>query len=132
MPTAESLFLQSELKETHLGLELIWMRLVFAVGRRRYCVTRDSQFYLAWVLLVSGILVAAPYSRFLTLVRRSFSRLSFSHIHLRATATLLTEGPALLFAMLGTLVWTEAVSQPKVTSTVSLWLFWEVLGIGAR
>src|SRR5208283_872315 len=71
---------------------------------------------LSWVLLVIGILVSAPYSRFSQLWYGALvAALVFPH-SLTATATLLTEGPALLFAVLGTLAWTEAVSQLKVSS----------------
>jgi len=85
----------------------------------------------AWVLLVSGILVAAPYSRFSQLWYGALLAALVFPYSLTATATLLTEGPALLFAMLGTLVWTEAVSQPRVTSTVFALAILGGLGIGA-
>jgi hypothetical protein len=85
----------------------------------------------SWVLLVIGILVAAPYSRFSQLWYGALlTALVFPH-SLIATATLLTEGPALVFAILGTLVWTEAVSRPKVTSTVFAIGILGGLGIGA-
>ena len=85
----------------------------------------------SWVLLVTGILVAAPHCRFSQLWYGALlATLVFPH-SLTATATLLTEGPALLFAILGTLVWTEAVSRPKVTSTVFALVILGGLGIGA-
>jgi len=71
---------------------------------------------LSWVLLTLGILFGARFSRFpqpwygalLTL-------LLFPHAA-EATATVLTEGPALLFAVLGAFAWTEFVSRPHVTA----------------
>jgi len=85
----------------------------------------------SWVLLVIGILFAAPYSSFSRLWYGALlAALVFPH-SLTATATLLTEGPALLFAILGALVWTEIVSRPKVTSTLFGMVILGGLGIGA-
>jgi hypothetical protein len=84
----------------------------------------------SWVLLVIGMLVAAHYSRFSQLWYGALlSTLVFPN-SLTATATLLTEGPALLFAILGTLVWTEAVSRPKVSSIGFALVILGGLGIG--
>lgn len=72
----------------------------------------------SWVLLVVGVFIAAPYTGFPQLWYGAvLTALVFPH-SATATATLLTEGPALLFAVLGVVVWTEAVSRPKVTSAV--------------
>lgn len=73
---------------------------------------------LSWIGLVAGVLVAAPFSRFPQLWYCSLlCALVFPHSVI-ATATLLTEGPALLFAVLGVITWTEAMSRPKVTPSV--------------
>jgi len=96
-------------------------------------VLRDARLaiLLSWVLLVIGILVSAPHSRFSQLWYGAIiAALVFPH-SLTATATLLTEGPALLFTILGTLFWTEAVSRPKVTATVFAVGILGGLGIGA-
>jgi hypothetical protein len=86
---------------------------------------------LGWVLLVVGILVSAPHSKFSHLWYGALlTTLVFPH-SLTATATLLTEGPALLFAILGTLVWTEAVLRPKVSSRVFVLGIIGGLGMGA-
>src|SRR5215469_12907358 len=72
---------------------------------------------VSWVLLVAGVLVGARYTRFPELW---YSGLLVSLIfpHSAESATLvLTEGPALLFAMLGALAWVEFVSRRSVGPT---------------
>jgi hypothetical protein len=94
---------------------------------------RDARLAIlsSWILLVLGIHVSAPYSKFPHLWYGALlTTLVFPH-SLTATATLLTEGPALLFAILGTLVWTEAVSRPKVSSRVFVLGIIGGLGMGA-
>ena len=72
----------------------------------------------SWVVLVAGVFIVAPYSDFPQLWYAALlTALVFPHSS-QATATLLTEGPALLFAMLGVLAWTEAISRPKATAAV--------------
>jgi hypothetical protein len=71
---------------------------------------------MSWVLLAAEILVGARYSRFPQLwLGALLATLVFPH-SVEAMATLLTEGPALLFAVLGVLAWTEFASRPNVTS----------------
>jgi Dolichyl-phosphate-mannose-protein mannosyltransferase len=67
---------------------------------------------LSWVVLVAGILAAARFSSDPGLWYGALLvALVFPH-SVEATATVLTEGPALLFAMLGAFVWIEfAVSS---------------------
>jgi hypothetical protein len=70
----------------------------------------------SWTLLVAGILVAARFSRFPQLWYGCLlSLLVFPHA-IEAAATVLTEGPALLFSLLGVLAWTEFVSLPNVST----------------
>jgi hypothetical protein len=70
---------------------------------------------VSWVLLAAGILVGARYSRFPELWYGALTvTLVFPHA-VEAMATLLTEGPSLLFAVLGVLAWTEFASRPNVT-----------------
>lgn len=70
---------------------------------------------MSWVLLAAGILVGVRYSRFPQLwLGALLATLVFPH-SVEATATLLTEGPALLFAVLGVLAWTEFAARPNVT-----------------
>jgi hypothetical protein len=70
----------------------------------------------SWVLLVTGMLVGARYSKTQSLWSAAMlALLVFPHT-LESMATALTEGPSLLFALLGVLAWTESVSHSKVTS----------------
>lgn len=75
---------------------------------------------LSWVVLLVGILVGARYSSFpQAWYTALLAGLVFPH-SVTATATLLTEGPALLFATLGALTWIESASQPTATPSVLL------------
>jgi hypothetical protein len=70
---------------------------------------------VSWILLAVGILFGARYSRFPQLWHGGLLvTLVFPHA-LEATATVLTEGPSLLFAVLGALAWIEFACGPKVT-----------------
>jgi len=70
---------------------------------------------MSWILLAAGILIGARYSRFPQLWYGALlTTLVFPHA-LEASATLLTEGPSLLFAVLGSLAWIEFASDPKTT-----------------
>lgn len=67
----------------------------------------------SWIFLAGGILLGARYSRFPELWYGAFTAtLVFPH-SVEATATLLTEGPSLLFGLLGALAWTEFVSRAE-------------------
>jgi hypothetical protein len=76
---------------------------------------------LSWMLLGAGIIIGARYSNFPELWYAALMvTLIFPHT-LTATATVLTEGPAMLFAVLGVLAWVESVARPAVTlRTVTL------------
>jgi hypothetical protein len=68
---------------------------------------------MSWIFLAGGILLGARYSRFPELWYGALAvTLVFPH-SVEAAATLLTEGPSLLFALLGSLAWTEYVSRPE-------------------
>lgn len=68
---------------------------------------------VSWVLLGTGILVGARQSTFPHLWYGALLvTLVFPHT-VESMGTLLTEGPALLFAVLGTLAWTEFASRPS-------------------
>lgn len=70
---------------------------------------------LSWALLFVGIFVGARYSSFPQLWYGALlASLVFPH-SVTATATVLTEGPALLFAILGVLAWIESTSRPIVS-----------------
>jgi hypothetical protein len=65
----------------------------------------------SWVLLIGGVLVAARYSSFPNFWHGALlTLLVFPHAA-EATSTVLTEGPALFFAVLGALACTEFVSR---------------------
>jgi hypothetical protein len=81
----------------------------------------------SWILLVVGVLIAAPYTGFPQLWYAALlAALIFPHSAM-ATATLLTEGPAQLFAIMGVLVWIESISRPKITP--SLFVLSSVAGL---
>lgn len=70
----------------------------------------------SWILLIVGILIGAQFSAFPQLWYGAvLATLIFPHAP-TAAATVLTEGPALLFAILGLLMWCEFASQVHVTS----------------
>lgn len=65
----------------------------------------------SWMLLGAGIFVGARFSRYSEVwCAALLVSLVFPH-SVMAAATVLTEGPALLFAVLGTLAWTEFISR---------------------
>lgn len=65
----------------------------------------------SWVLLGAALLLGARFGRFPELWYAALlTLLVFPHA-VEATATVLTEGPALLFAVAGALAWTEFVSR---------------------
>jgi hypothetical protein len=72
----------------------------------------------SWILLVVGILIAAPYTGFQQFWYVALLTALIFPYSAIATATLLTEGPAQLFAIMGVLVWTESVSRPKITPSL--------------
>ena len=77
---------------------------------------------ISWVLLFVGILCGARYGSFPQIWYAALlAALVFPH-SVMAAATTLTEGPALLFAILGTLAWIESASCPTVTASSFLLL----------
>ena len=72
---------------------------------------------ISWVLLFVGILIGARYGNFPRIWYGALlAALVFPHA-VMAAATTLTEGPALLFAILGTLAWIESAWCPTVTAS---------------
>src|ERR1700758_4860456 len=74
---------------------------------------RDARFgaFLSWVLLGIVVLVGARFSRYPELWYAALlASLVFPH-SIMAAATVLTEGPALFFALAGALAWTEFVAR---------------------
>src|SRR5712671_228009 len=77
---------------------------------------------ISWLLLFVGILLGARYGSFPQVWYGALlAALIFPH-SVMAAATTLTEGPALLFAVLGTLAWIESASCPTVTASSFLLL----------
>jgi hypothetical protein len=69
----------------------------------------------SWLLLGAGILIGARHSKFPQLWYSALLvTLVFPHAA-TASSSVLTEGPALLFAMMGVLIWVESVSRPTIT-----------------
>jgi hypothetical protein len=74
----------------------------------------------SWLLLGAGMLIGARHSRFPQLWYSALLvTLVFPHAA-TASASVLTEGPALLFAMMGVLIWVESVSRPTITPRLVL------------
>jgi len=72
---------------------------------------------ISWVLLFVGVLFGARYGSFPQIWYSALlAALVFPH-SVMAAATTLTEGPALLFAILGALTWIEAASRPTGTAS---------------
>jgi hypothetical protein len=72
---------------------------------------------ISWVLLFVAILFGARHGSFPQVWYGALlAALIFPH-SVMAAATTLTEGPALLFAILGTLAWIESASCPTVTAS---------------
>jgi len=83
---------------------------------------RDARIgaFISWILLAVVILFCAPYTRFPNLWYGALlASLVFPH-SVEAMALVLTEGPALFFAILGALAWIEFVSRSKVTPAILL------------
>jgi hypothetical protein len=90
----------------------IWMAEVARMFPADELRSARAAILISWVLLGAAILIGARYTRFPSLWYAAlFVTLAFPHA-VTATALVLTEGPALLFAMLGTLLWVEFLSQP--------------------
>ncbi len=96
----------------------VWMAVGVRLSDREELRDARLAVLASWVLLFLGVFLAAPYSGFPQLWYGALlSALVFPH-SATATATLLTEGPSLLFATLGVLAWTKAISVPKASSKV--------------
>jgi hypothetical protein len=75
---------------------------------------------ISWVLLGTVLLLGARYGRFPELWYAALlTLLVFPHA-VEAAATVLTEGPALFFALVGALAWTEFVARTDLRPRVFL------------
>ena len=103
----------------------IWMAVAARMFPADELRSARAAILISWLLLGAGILIGARYTRFPSLWYAAlFVTLAFPHA-VTAAALIMTEGPALLFATLGTLLWVEFLSQP--TYDLNL----EPLGIAA-
>lgn len=83
---------------------------------------RDARIgaFVSWILLVAAISIGARYTSFPQLWYGALlTTLVFPH-SVEAAALVLTEGPALFFAILGALAWVEFISRPTATPVVLL------------
>ncbi len=93
---------------------------------------RDARLAIlaSWLVLGIGILIAVDRSELPELWYAALlMTLVFPHT-MTTTATLMTEGPALLAALLGTFVWITAISLPRVTPQAAGLLLLAGAGLG--
>jgi hypothetical protein len=93
---------------------------------------RDARLAIltSWLLLAIGILIAGRHSEQPELWYAALLiTLVFPHT-MTTTATLMTEGPALLAALVGTFVWIRAISLPGVTFQLAGTLLLAALAFG--
>jgi hypothetical protein len=101
----------------------IWMAMAVRMFPANELRSARAAVLVSWLLLGAGILIGARFTRFPSLWYAAlFVTLAFPHAA-SAEALVLTEGPALLFAILGTLLWIEFLSQPTLNLNL------EALGI---
>jgi hypothetical protein len=112
-------------------VSFIWM----AAGARMSDVGELRAARLAvlfsWVLLVVGGIAGIHYTDFPHLWYGALLVALVFPYSLIASTTLLTEGPAMLFAALGVVAWIEAASRPKVTPIICLLCMAGGLAMGA-
>jgi Dolichyl-phosphate-mannose-protein mannosyltransferase len=103
----------------------VWMAVAVRLFPANELRSARAAILISWLLLGAAILIGARHARFASLWYAAlFVTLVFPHA-VTAAALILTEGPALLFAILGTLLWVEFLSQPTFN------LNQEPLGIAA-
>ena len=91
----------------------LWMALAVRMFPGNELRSARAAILVCWLLLGAGILAAARYTRFpSSWYSALFVTLAFPHA-LIATALVMTEGPALLLATLGALMWVEFLSLPS-------------------
>ncbi len=103
----------------------VWMAMASRLFPENELRSARAAVLLSWLLIGVVILIGARHTRFATFWYSAFFvTLAFPHA-VSATALVLTEGPALLFAILGSLLWIEFLSRPTFN------LNQEPLGIAA-
>jgi hypothetical protein len=102
-----------------------WMAMAARLFPENELRSARAAVLLSWLLIGVVILIGAHHTRFAAFWYSAlFVTLAFPHA-VSAMALVLTEGPALLFAILGSVLWIELLSRPSVN------LNQEPLGIAA-
>jgi hypothetical protein len=92
----------------------VWMAIAARLFPENELRSARAAALISWLLLGAGILIGARYTRFASFWYAAFFvTLAFPHA-VTAAALILTEGPALFFAILGSLMWVEFLSQPTL------------------
>ena len=90
----------------------IWMAMAARLFPENELRSARAAVFLSWLLIGVVILIGAHHTRFAAFWYSAFFvTLAFPHA-VSAMALVLTEGPALLFAILGSLLWIEFLSRP--------------------
>lgn len=90
----------------------VWMAMAARLFPQDELRSARAAVLLSWLLIGVVILIGAYHTRFAAFWYSAFFvTLAFPHA-VSAMALVLTEGPALLFAILGSLLWIEFLSQP--------------------
>jgi hypothetical protein len=90
----------------------VWMAAAVRLFPKNELRSARAAILISWLLLGAGVLIGARCTRFASFWYAAlFVTLAFPHA-VTAAALVLTEGPALLFAILGTVLWVEFLSQP--------------------
>src|SRR5258708_1440360 len=90
----------------------VWMAAAVRLFPKNELRSARAAKLISWLLLGAVILIGARYARFASFWYAAlFVTLAFPHA-VTAAALVLTEGPALLLAILGTVLWVEFLSQP--------------------
>jgi hypothetical protein len=107
-------------------LSFIWMAVAVRLTGHNELLSAGMAVLFSWFLLVAGTIIGSRYSQWPQLwYSAALSALIFPH-SMTAIATILTEGPGILFALLGILIWTEAASRLNRISLSSL--IWLIVG----
>lgn len=108
----------------------LWMSLAVRLLDRNALSDARLAALISWLLLVFLTIIAVRYSRWADLwCLGLLAALTFPH-SLTAMATVLTEGPALLFAFLGAIAWVTATSQDSESSSAVIWASFAALLMG--
>lgn len=98
----------------------IWMALSIRMLKGDRLRDARLSVVFSWLLLGAGVLAGARYTQFAPMWYAAFMvSLAFPHT-VTATATVLTEGTAMLFALLGVMAWVESTTRRPMTAGLLL------------